>query len=301
LTSAGDGVCGRSEKTKEKIMCWSGEASTALATVGIAGAAYSALKKNPEPLALWVCLLYFASMEALQAVSYSVLNQCDSPLNQVMTLFGYLHITFQPFFINAVALYFMPKDAARKLAPWVYAACFVGAISMLVQLYPFSWAGSCLPGRPLCGQILCTVKGEWHLAWLLPTNGIGNSMAEHAYLGYGFLAYPVMAFFVPSLYGSWRFVLFSWLAGPYLASLTTNNINEWPAVWCLFSIGLVLAIIKTPLRQHLHVGAPWWQMLPRWWKTRKQPQARVGGALLGEAKALKVENRPQLESASSAE
>ncbi len=81
-------------------MCWSGEASTVLAATGIAGAAYSALKRNPEPLALWVCLLYFASMEALQAVSYSVLDQCDSPLNQMMTLFGYLHIAFQPFFIS---------------------------------------------------------------------------------------------------------------------------------------------------------------------------------------------------------
>jgi hypothetical protein len=50
-------------------MCWSGEASTVLAATGIAGAAYSALKKNPEPLALWVCLLYFASMESLQALA----------------------------------------------------------------------------------------------------------------------------------------------------------------------------------------------------------------------------------------
>ncbi len=63
-------------------MCWSGEASAVLAATGIAGAAYSALKKNPEPLALWVCLLYFASMESLQAVAYSVLNQCDSPLTR---------------------------------------------------------------------------------------------------------------------------------------------------------------------------------------------------------------------------
>ena len=124
-------------------MCWSGEASAVLATAGIAGAAYSALKKDPEPLALWVCLLYFASMESLQAVAYSVLNQCDSPLNQLMTMFGYLHITFQPFFINAVALYFMPKDSARIIAPWAYFGCFVAAIAMLLQLYPFDWAGHC--------------------------------------------------------------------------------------------------------------------------------------------------------------
>ena len=250
-------------------MCWSGEASTVLAATGIAGAAYSALKRNPEPLALWVCLLYFASMEALQAVSYSVLDQCDSPLNQMMTLFGYLHIAFQPFFINSVALYFMPKDAARKVAPITYAACFVGAIAMLVQLYPFNWAGHCQVGRPLCGEFLCTVHGEWHLAWLVPTNGIGNSMADNAYLGRGFLSYPLTAFLLPALIGSWRFTLFSYVAGPFVASLTTNNINEWPAVWCLFSIGLVLAIIKTPLRHHLHVGEPWWVMVGKWRAARK--------------------------------
>ena len=255
-------------------MCWSGEASTVLAATGIAGAAYSALKRNPEPLALWVCLLYFASMEALQAVSYSVLDQCDSPLNQMMTLFGYLHIAFQPFFINSVALYFMPKDAARKVAPITYAACFVGAIAMLVQLYPFNWAGHCQIGRPLCGEFLCTVHGEWHLAWLVPTNGIGNSMADNAWLGRGFLSYPLTAFLLPALIGSWRFTLFSYVAGPFVASLTTNNINEWPAVWCLFSIGLVLAIIKTPLRHHLHVGEPWWVMVGKWRAARKLAAAR---------------------------
>jgi hypothetical protein len=254
-------------------MCWSGEASTVLAATGIAGAAYSALKKNPEPMALWICLLYFASMESLQAVAYSVLNQCDSPLNQMMTMFGYLHITFQPFFINAVALYFMPKDSARIVAPWAYFGCFVAAIAMLIQLYPFSWAGHCAIGRPLCGDVLCTVRGEWHIAWLLPTNGIGNSMADNAWLGRGYLGYPLMSFFIPTLYGSWRFILFSWLAGPFLAGLTTSNINEWPAVWCLFSIGLVLAIIKTPLRYHLHVGDPWWMMVWKWWKRRRAVEA----------------------------
>jgi hypothetical protein len=242
-------------------MCWSGEASGVLATAGIVGAGYAALKRNPEPAALWVCLLYFSSMEALQGVSYAVVNQCGNPINQVLTLFGYLHITFQPFFINGVALYFMPKDVAARIAPWAYAACFFGALSMLVQLYPFSWAGACEPGRPLCGPMLCTVRGEWHLAWLVPTNGIGNSMAQLNWLGNGFPGYLLTAFLMPALYGSWRFILFSYLAGPFAANLTTSNVNEWPAVWCLFSIALCLAIIKTPLRRHLYIMTPYWRWI----------------------------------------
>jgi hypothetical protein len=191
----------------------------------------------------------------------------------MMTLFGYLHIAFQPFFINSVALFFMPKDAARKIAPWVYAACFASAVYMLVQLYPFNWAGHGQIGRPLCGDFLCTVRGEWHIAWLVPTNGIGNSLTQNAWLGRGFISYPLTAFLMPALIGSWRFMLFSWVAGPWLASQTTSNINEWPAVWCLFSIGLVLAITKTPLRAYLHVGEPWWLIAIRWFESRRRDTA----------------------------
>jgi Family of unknown function (DUF5765) len=238
-------------------MCWSGQASAVLAATGIAGAGYAALKRNPEPVALWGCLLYFSSMEALQAASYSVLNQCANPLNQVLTLFSYLHITFQPFFINAVALYFMPKDVASRVAPWVYTACFFSALVMLVQLYPFSWAGVCEAGHPLCGQMLCTVRGEWHLAWFVPINGIGNSLTHRGWLG---PSYILTAFVLPALYGSWRLSLFAYLAGPFAASLTTSNMNEFPAIWCLFSIGLCLTIIKTPLRRHLHIVTPYWRI-----------------------------------------
>ncbi|MCI0600271.1 MAG: DUF5765 domain-containing protein [Beijerinckiaceae bacterium] len=228
-----------------------------MAATGVAGAGYAALKRNPEPVALWSCLLYFSSMEALQAASYLVLNQCANPANQVLTLFGYLHITFQPFFINGVALYFMPKDVASRVAPWAYTACFAAALIMLLQLYPFSWAGVCEPGHPLCGKLLCTVRGQWHVAWFVPFNGIGDSLTHMGWLG---PSYILTAFVLPALYGSWRLTLFTYLAGPFAASLTTSNVNEWPAVWCLFSIGLCLTIIKTPLRRHLYIVTPYWRI-----------------------------------------
>ena len=43
-------------------------------------------------------------MEALQLVGYLVINQCDNPINQAVTLLSILHIVFQPFFINAFTL-----------------------------------------------------------------------------------------------------------------------------------------------------------------------------------------------------
>jgi hypothetical protein len=238
-------------------MCWSGEASTVLATVGVSGALYAAYKK--EPASLWGTLLYFATMEALQAYTYTVINQCSLPSNQIATILGYLHIAFQPFFINAISLHFMPQPVARRLYGPVYSLCFVSAIIMLLQLYPFEWAGACEPGRALCATRLCSVNGNWHIAWDVPANGIGNWTYDHGLTGY--FSYSFVAFILPLMYGSWRFTLYHFIMGPFAARMLTNNLNEAPAVWCLLSIGFLLIVIKTPVRKYLYVRR---NLLWRW-------------------------------------
>jgi hypothetical protein len=242
-------------------MCWSGEASTALASVGIAGAAWAAYKK--EPFSLWGTLGYFAMMEALQAYTYTVINQCSLPSNQIATLLGYLHIAFQPFFINAISMHFLPKGVATKLTIPVYTLCFASAMFMMLQLYPMEWAGQCEMGRALCARQLCSVSGNWHIAWDVPTNGIGNWMYEHHLTGY--FSYSLVAFILPLLYGSWRFTLYHFLMGPFMARMLTNNLNEAPAVWCLLSIGFLLIVIKTPVRKILYVK---WNLLTLWQERR---------------------------------
>ncbi len=244
-------------------MCWSGEASAVLATMGFGTTIWAAYKK--EPTALWVALGYFSLMELLQAFTYSVIDQCELPSNQIATLLGYLHIAFQPFFVNAVTLYFIPESIRKRIAVPVYALCFVGAIFTLIQLYPFSWAGHCDPARPMCAEKLCSVHGNWHIAWDVPVNGIGNDFARYAFfINDGYPGYLFTAFFLPLLYGSWRGVAYHYLLGPFLASLLTSNNNEWPAVWCLLSIGILMIVVKTPVRRWLHVRH-WW-LWPKSWQ-----------------------------------
>jgi hypothetical protein len=244
-------------------MCWSGEASAALAAAGFAGTAWAAWKKEPMPI--WASLGYFSLMEALQAFTYSVIDGCSLPSNQIATLLGYLHITFQPFFINIVSLHFVRRAKPDWLVFLVYATCFASAVIMLMQLYPFGWAGHCLPGRPMCSENLCSVHGNWHIAWNVPTNGIGNGLHDLPgtwgsivswWFGNGYPTYVIAGFILPLLYGSWRFTLYHFLMGPQLAWLLTDNPNEWPAVWCLLSIGLLLIVVKTPVRKILYVGKP---------------------------------------------
>src|SRR5260221_843031 len=128
-------------------MCWSGQAWAVLAMVGFGTTAYAAYRK--EPAAIWMPLGYFSLMELLQAFTYSVIDQCSLPSNQIATLLGYLHIAFQPFFINAVSMHFIPDHARARIAPVVYSLCFVSAVFFLLQLYPLASACQCSPSMPL--------------------------------------------------------------------------------------------------------------------------------------------------------
>lgn len=243
-------------------MCWSGEASAVVAMIGMTATAYAAYKKTPP--ALWITLGYFTLMEILQAYTYGYIDQCELPPNQIATLLGYLHITFQPFFISTLSMHFIPAEVRRKIQYWVYAACFFSAIVMLIQLYPFDWAGHCDPRRPLCGPQLCSIHGNWHIAWEVPTNGLGNYFVDAVggFFRQGFITYNIVAFVLPLFYGSWRLTIYHYIMGPFLSQRLTDNHNEWPAIWCLLSIGFLLIVVKGPLQKWMYVeNYPLWRLL----------------------------------------
>ena len=122
-------------------MCWSGEASACLAATGFISTAY--FFRQGESKTLCMALGYFSLMELLQAYTYTVIDQCANPRNQVATLLGYIHITFQPFFINAVAMHFLPEHVRKQIATWVYALCGIAAMIFIMRIYPFAWAEFC--------------------------------------------------------------------------------------------------------------------------------------------------------------
>lgn len=251
-------------------MCWSGEASAALAAGGIVSTIY--FYRKGESGVLCAALAYFSLMELLQAYTYTVIDQCMDPRNQIATFLGYMHIAFQPFFVNAVAMHFIPSALRERIAPAVYTLCAIAAVVFMLRIYPFEWMSYCFENRytmtfftsikmtmPFCGEQICSTSGEWHIAWAIPANG--NEWMGNAY-GYA-------AFLLPLLYGSWKMVLYHFVSGPLLAYMTTNDMNEWAAVWCLYSIGLLLLMIKTPIRQYLYVKSWYGLPLPKYLRAEK--------------------------------
>jgi hypothetical protein len=235
-------------------MCW-GIAAT-LAMTGAGAAATAVTLRRGDPPAFPLALGYFTLMEALQLGGYLTLDQCGTPANETVTLLSVLHIAFQPLVINAFAMALVGRPLAPGLRGLVVMLAGLAVAVMLLQLYPFGWAGTCTPGATLCAERLCTVSGDWHIAWDVPYNGLLAPLDAATGLYWGFYGYMLTVFLLPLFYGAWRFVLFHALAGPVLAGLLTGNPNEVPAVWCLFSIGLVLIGMSPAIRRRFAPARP---------------------------------------------
>lgn len=235
-------------------MCWSAEVSVGMVGLGAAATLVTALRG--EPRAIWLTIGYFTAMEALQAAGYAVLDDCTNPTNRMVTLLSYLHIVFQPFAVNAFAMAIVARAVPARTRRAVWAICAASAAIMLAQLVPLEALGRCRPGEVLCGPALCTISGEWHLGWEVPLNGMFSSVPPILGVSLQFPSYLVAVFLVPLVYGAWRFVLFHAAFGPILATLLTDNPNEMPAIWCLFSIGLLLVGLSPAIRRPLAGPAP---------------------------------------------
>lgn len=235
-------------------MCFTMGVSAAM--VGLGGVATAVTIRRGDVPAVPVTLGYFTVMEALQVAGYMVIDQCGAPANQTVTLLSVLHIAFQPLFINAFAMALVARAVPGWMKMMVFALCAASAVLMILQLYPFSWAGSCAPGSNLCGERLCTVSGDWHQAWDVPYNGLLVPLEAAFGTSWGFPGYMLAVFVLPLIYGAWRLALFHLLAGPVLAGQLTTNPNEVPAIWCLFSIGIVLIALSPWIRRRFEGPRP---------------------------------------------
>ena len=251
-------------------MCWSLAASAVMVAAG--GSATVLTVRRRMPRAVPATLGYFTLMEALQVAGHLVAGACGTRANQLVTLLSYLHIVFQPFFINAFAMQLLPREVGVRIRTTVYALCAASAAVMLAQLVPMDWAGACRAGQPLCGQVLCVRPGSWHIAWDIPYNGLSIGIDDLTGLRLGFPSYMLAVFVMPIVYGAWRFTLFHALAGPTLAHLLTSDLNEMPAVWCLFSIAIVVAALVPRLLHRLRSER--WYLWPASWLPPAPQQAR---------------------------
>ena len=243
-------------------MCWNGKASAAIAVAGLSSAYY--LRKKGQPKEIYLPPAYFVIMEGLQAVTYTVIGQCGSSFNLFLTYLAMVHISFQPFFINMLGMEFIDPAVKRRISKYVYGVCALAALFCLMRLLPaYDLFGRCQIGTAICSHDnTCAYRGHWHIGWNVLLNGFNERWKWYAF----------SAFLMPIVYGSWRWAVYIFFVGPFLARLTTTDVNERPAVWCLFSTCIIALLINTRLRNYAHVKS--W-CLWRFMRECPAPEARL--------------------------
>jgi hypothetical protein len=110
--------------------------------------------------------------------------------------------------------------------------------------------------------ITCAYTGQWHIGWNVLLNGFNER----------WVWYIFAAFLVPIVYGSWKWSTYHYFVGPFAAALTTTDINERPAVWCLFSTCIIALLVNTRVRDYIYVKSwPTWSYLTG---SRAEPKDR---------------------------
>jgi len=219
------------------------EMSAAFAAIGLFASWWIWSKTSNTQLASGV--FFFFTMELLQAIQYFFIAPsldspiCDTIMNQVLTIAGFLHICLQPYFCHVInasltknAKYIDRYLVIKRLC--LMGGCMLFGRFLLAHRWPQTLNGPSTEW--LRGQKLCTYRGNHHLAWSIP-------MADATYVIPGAAIHSFLMF-APffALYEKKGMVIqgiFLFVFGPYLAGLITPNLMEQASIWCFFSIAQI--------------------------------------------------------------
>eukprot|EP00055_Hartaetosiga_balthica_P003549 m.8161 g.8161 ORF g.8161 m.8161 type:complete len:278 (-) comp3035_c0_seq1:70-903(-) len=235
-------------------MCFSKEMSGAFAILGLAVSVWVYLKTSNTQLAIGV--FYFFLMEFLQFFQYLVIDDCDNWWNQFLTVLGFLHICFQPYFTHIIN----SSLTKSKTVLWQYVPilrlCLIGGTALFLRWVFSEYATMDIGENSKCGlstewlrgEKLCTFSGKYHLAWSIP-------MHDPTYWSPGAAIHSFLMF-APFFVLKWNMTIqgiFLFLTGPLLSAYITPNLMEQASIWCFFSIaqiGIMLYLIRDVLILH---------------------------------------------------
>jgi len=242
-------------------MCFSFEMSVAFAGLGLFSSWWIYSKTNNTALASGV--FFFFTMELLQAIQYLFIAEdlndpiCNTTINKVLTVLGFLHICLQPYFCHVINASLTKNKLYIDRYVVIKRLCLMGGGMLFARYlmagfpnYSTMDVSNFQSTEWLRGEKLCTFRGRLHLAWSVP-------MADPTYVIPG-AAIHSFCMFAPffALYEKKGMVIqgvFLFAFGPYLASWITPNLMEQASVWCFFSIAQI-AIMLFFIRETLIIN-----------------------------------------------
>lgn len=218
-------------------MCFSPLMTWITAGAGISTAMAAGMKSKSPNLAL--PLAYFASMEILQGLMYTQLNDPSYMFSRILIYLAYLHVSFQPLVINYWLGAFTSKSQTA-VYHFTLKLSFIGGIFLLSRAYMTDATPLCSSYETLCSSSPSIFEGIYHISWGLPLTGAGWNYVNPS------IALHMFLFFIPGvLLGFYRLMLVFFLFGPYLASFITPIPSEQSSIWCIIGLWLLAVTILT--------------------------------------------------------
>ena len=228
-------------------MCFGLLASTCVAAVAYAVAPF--LKCHS------LTLRYFGFMEVLQALQYASLYADLPACNAVFTTLGYVHVSFQPLFLNLYHAHASENQALRDATKWTTSLCVVAGVLMVLRLrglvsswdnfYEWSNQWHYDAGCPCRGysdffeanETISYIGPTGHVAWKVNLHGFTYfypTMNIHFFLSF------VLPLVVARTVTRSMVVLCVGLGFSFL--LSTDR-NEAPPMWCLVHPLIILSAV----------------------------------------------------------
>lgn len=208
-------------------------------------------------------IFFFFTMEFLQAIQYMFLATglddplCNTVINYILTLLGFLHICLQPYFCHVINASLTKSEKYLDRYVVIKRLCLIGGFLLFIRHFlafiPALNTNGINAANPstewLRGENTCTFKTQSmiHLGWSVP-------MADPSYfvMGAGIHSFLMFAPFF-ALYEKKGMVLqgcFLFLFGPVMAAMISDNLMEQASIWCFFSIAqisIMLFLIRETL------------------------------------------------------
>ncbi len=196
------------------------------------------LTKGTYPVFLPFVILFYVLMEILQTVQYSIVNECDNPLNSALTEIAYGLVVTQPLLWNT----FFYLNAKRSESLLFLSGIVLSSVWMLVNVaarIAYTPANAQTTKHSIyASDRVCTLSKTSHLYWKWTLANFGELNAT-------FLTY-LMLWFIPALLSvSFRTISLLLITSALLSALYTVYVGEpeiFTAAWCYVSIPIVYII-----------------------------------------------------------
>ena len=199
-----------------------------------------------------VLFIYFALMEFLQFFQYLVIDECENKFNKFLTVLGWFHICFQPYFSNLgfSALDTKNQNEERKEVWKVVlritaASGFFMALRVIVPYFTTLQEGHFVlepcssRDEVMCSEKTCTESGVYHLKWLF-------YLVKPSYVFPTIAVHFITMFVTPVILGLHWASIILFITGPGLTLLFVKaHPAELASIWCFFSIGEAAITIAT--------------------------------------------------------